>query len=69
MVTINNDQREDQMFNIETNSVAFIVAYLFLYLGLICLTVPSRIGKIVLSVYGLIFIAVFKITIDVVPLV
>lgn len=69
MVTINNDQREDQMFNIETNSVAFIVAYLFLYLGLICLTVPSRIGKIVLSVYGLIFIAVFKITIDGVPLV
>ena len=69
MVTINNDQREDQMFNIETNSVAFIVLYLFMYLGLICLTVPSRIGKIILSVYGLIFIAVFKITIDGVPLV
>lgn len=69
MVTINNDQREDQMFNIETNSVGFIVLYLFVYLGLIFLTVPSRIGKIVLSVYGLIFIAVFKITIDGVPLV
>jgi len=69
MVTINNDQREDQMFNIETNSVGFIVLYLFMYLGLICLTVPSRIGKIVLSVYGLIFIAAFKITIDGVPLV
>lgn len=57
------------MFTITTNSVAFIVLYLFMYLGLICLTVPSRIGKIILSVYGLIFIAVFKITIDGVPLV
>lgn len=57
------------MFTITTNSVAFIVLYLFMYLGLIFLTVPSRIGKIVLSVYGLIFIAVFKITIDGVPLV
>lgn len=57
------------MFNIETNSVGFIVLYLFVYLGLIFLTVPSRIGKIILSVYGLIFIAVFKITIDGVPLV
>lgn len=57
------------MFTITTNSVAFIVLYLFMYSGLICLTVPSRIGKIILSVYGLIFIVVFKITIDGVPLV
>ena len=57
------------MFTITTNSVAFIVLYLFMYLGLIYLTVPSRLGKIILSAYGLIFIAVFKITIDGVPLV
>lgn len=69
MVTINNYQREDQMFTIETNSVAFIVLYVCVYLGLICLTVPTWLGRIVLSVYGLIFIAVFKITIDGVHLV
>lgn len=57
------------MFNIETNSVAFVITYLVIYVGLIFATVPTKIGRIVLSVYGVIFIAVFKITIDGVPLV
>lgn len=56
------------MFNIETNSVAFIIAYLIVYVGLICATVPTKLGRIVLSVYGVIFISVFKITIDGVPM-
>ena len=57
------------MFNIETNSVAFVIAYLVIYVGLIFATVPTKTGRIVLSVYGVVFIAVFKITIDGVPLV
>lgn len=68
MVTINNDQREDQMFNFET-SITFLIVYLIAYVTMVFATVPTRAGKIVLTVYGLIFMAVFKIAIDGVPLV
>lgn len=57
------------MFNIETNSLTLIIAYLLIYVGLIYVTVPSKIGRIILSVYGVILITVFKITIDGVPIV
>lgn len=54
---------------IVTNSTAYMIGWIVVLVIMIFATVPTLVGRVVLTCYTLIIVAVFKVIIDGVPIV